>query len=346
MGNIFNIGYLGGKKGTDKSKAAIIPIEDGDSKTTDKSDAKKPKSPEVKESVKDTAETVEAQPKAEPAKESQPDEVTKATVEQAAQEEKVIPPRKIVKICKTGTEHLRSNVNNQDFSFSFMNLKAVCDGCGSGKHSEVGSRLFGQMLAGTIANLKLGNFCRLSTLDLSEINLKELKESLDKGEISEALLMRVVRAVFVQMLMMCHEPKFVFENYCFTILVCLEYENEFVVYSCGDGFIIEETSEGITFEKLDDGEYPAYYVYNWIDPTYLEEYKDGVSFKVTHFPKTEYVNVGVASDGLRFFDDLYDPDKYKFKDYLSLGKGPQIEMIISRNNNNSSIFKDDISICF
>lgn len=326
---ILNVGALGGKKvgtpinsanqtGISETKPEIKPENNLETKPENKLETK----PEIK---LETKPEIKEEPK------------------------KVPKPRKIVKICKVGAEHARCNVNNQDFVFSFMNIKAVSDGCGSGKHSEIGSQLFGQLFSREVARfidcVNKKNIAKLLKY-VKSINIEELAEHLNKGEIPEEAFLGIVGAVFEQMLSICNETTFVFENYCFTILVCLEYEDEFVVYSCGDGFIIKENSDGITFDKLDDGEYPAYYVYNWINPDSLIDYKEGVEFKVSRYSKADYINVGVASDGLRFFEELYEPEKYKFYDNLSAGKGPQIEMLITRNNRNGSTFKDDISICF
>lgn len=230
--------------------------------------------------------------------------------------------RKIVKVCKMGSDHNFANINNHDFAFNLLNMKVVTDGCGSGKHSEVGTRIFGQLFA------------------------RKVKEYYDKGEaIDKSNFISVVDGIFKQMLNLCSDNSFIFENYCFTILVCFELENEFVVYSCGDGYIIKENSNGIEFEQLDDGEYPCYYVYNFIeDKSCLVEYKDGVTFKITRFNKEEYQNVGVATDGLRFYENLDDDiEKRKLIDFLHEGKGPQIEKLINRN---TIKFHDDISICF
>lgn len=310
--DIFNIGILGGKKANNISSCTSSVVK--------------------KEEVDNTAKS----------------EVI-VTTEVKEKSQRVPKPRKIVKVCKAGVEHVRSSVNNQDFVFSFMNLKAVSDGCGSGKHSEIGSHLFAQLFAREVSQfidyIKANNVVKLFKYIKGD-NIQELTEHLNKGEIPEEAFLGIVNVVFERMLSICSETTFIFENYCFTILACLEYENEFVVYSCGDGFIIKEDLEGITFDKLDDGEYPAYYVYNWVDPSSLKDYKEGVKFKVARYSKANYINVGVASDGLRFFDDLYDPEKYKFWNNLSIGKGPQIEMLITKNNRNYSTFKDDISICF
>ena len=264
-------------------------------------------------------------------------------------ETKALEPRKIVKICNPGTDHVRHNINNHDFAFSFMNIKAVTDGCGSGKHSEVGTKLFGQLFAREVSTFIncFNNKSRMQLLKyVKRKRINELAKYVERGEIPEEAFLGIVNEVFERMLSICSEPSYIFENYCFTILVCFEYKDEYVVYSCGDGFIIKENTDGITFEQLDDGEFPAYYVYNWIDSANLKEYKEGVEFKVKRFKKSEYTNIGVASDGLRFFEDLYEPEKYKFKANLSEGKGPQIEMLITRNNRKEGTFKDDISICF
>ena len=234
------------------------------------------------------------------------------------------PKRNTIRVCKMGSDHNFANMNNHDFAFNLLNMKIVMDGCGSGKHSEVGTRLFGQLFA------------------------RKAKEYFDKGEsICEENFTQVVNSIFEKMLELCNDISFIFQNYCFTILVCFETEDEFVVYSCGDGYIIKENEEGISFDKLDDGEYPCYYIYNYItDKSALVEYKDGVSFKVTRFAKTDYFNVGVASDGLRYAENLLDVEKTKLMKFLHEGKGPQIEVLINRNNRRNEMFHDDISICF
>lgn len=233
------------------------------------------------------------------------------------------PQRSTIRVCKMGSDHSFANMNNHDFAFNLLNMKIVMDGCGSGKHSEVGTRLFGQLFA------------------------RKAKEYFDKGQsICEENFIEVVNGIFYKLLGLCSDTSFIFNNYCFTILVCFELEDEFVVYSCGDGYIIKENEEGISFDKLDDGEYPCYYVYNFVDPKALKEYKEGVQFKVTRFAKTDYFNVGVASDGLRYAENLLEIEKNKLLKFLHEGKGPQIEVLINRNNRKNEMFHDDISICF
>lgn len=339
--NILNTGLLGSRKG----KGVKIPIECGDesSKKEDKSSEEKKEEISSK-SVQNTSDTTEEDKHPVPA-----EEIATKSKESENVEEKQLPPRKTVKVSKVGVEHSRCNVNNQDFAFNFMNLKVITDGCGSGKHSEVGTRLFGQLFSREVVKfmncVKNKNVAKTKKYVVGK-DMKEFATYIENGKIPEEAFIGIVNSVLEIMLNLCSDTAFIFENYCFTILACFEYEDEFVVYSCGDGYIIKEDKEGITFEKLDDGEFPAYYIYNWIDPEKLSGYKEGVDFKVSRYTKTEYTNVGVASDGLRFFNDLYEPEQYKFKEMLSKGKTAQIEMLINRNNQKRSIFQDDLSICF
>jgi hypothetical protein len=261
-------------------------------------------------------------------------------------------PRNLIEFSKMGSYHLKLSLNNQDFAYSFMNVKGICDGCSGGKHSEVGSMLFGNLFEREVQSF-IECIKRKNPVILSKYvqycdkeKIASYIEHIKKGEIPEEAFLGIVRNVFERMLWLYDEKKFVFDSYCFTILVCFEYENRFVVYACGDGYIIKESSEGITFDKLYDGKYPKYYIYNWGNPKYLKEYKECVEFKVFHYPKSEYINIGVASDGLQYFDDLYVPEQEKFKNHLHNGEQLQIEKLINRTNHDRGIFKDDISICF
>ena len=225
-------------------------------------------------------------------------------------------PRKTVVVSRMGSDHIFGNINNQDFAFYLpVGVKFVADGCGSGKHSEVGSKLFGQLFAQKVMNLYA------------------------EGEtLTEENFTAAVDDVFSILLTASMDPRFIFNNYCFTILCCVEHEDEFVVFSSGDGYIITEDESGISYIKLDDGEYPAYYVYNFVeDKSKLAAYQSGVSFQIRSFPKDTFTNVGVASDGLRYVEELFDEEKFKLRRYLHEGKGPQIEMLINRNNREEKV---------
>ena len=222
---------------------------------------------------------------------------------------------KRIAISKVGSDHTFSDTNNQDFCISLPNAKIVLDGCGSCRFSDVGTRLFGQLL--------------LDYVELFNCETFEL----------------IVCEIFNKLLTIDHSDRFLYENLCFTILACFETEEEYVVFTCGDGYILVQDDKGIiTPLKLDDGEYPKYYIYNLVgNRDSLKEYKEGVSFTIARFSKNEYTNVGVATDGFRFYESLGAVEKNKLFAFLGEGKKAQIGMLINRNN---LAFKDDVTICF
>lgn len=216
---------------------------------------------------------------------------------------------------KLGSDHYAEERNNQDFCISLPQLKIVLDGCGSQRFSEVGTRLFAQLF-----------------LEKSDIN------SMNNEEFENA-----VKLTFEELIKIFPREEYYASNLSFTILACFETEEEFVVYSCGDGYIITDNGETIEFVQLDDGEFPKYFVYNYVNKENLQAYKEGVTFTINHFSKSEFQNVGVATDGLRFYEDLNILEKNKLKEALKAGKAGKIKILINRNR---SLFKDDITICF
>lgn len=130
----------------------------------------------------------------------------------------------------------------------------------------------------------------------------------------------------------------------FTILRLDECTDYFAVAYCGDGYIILKDHDGnITFEELSDGEYPKYYIYNYIEPEYLKHYKDGVSFSQKTYSKEKYAKVGIASDGLRYILQAGEELKQEFINCLKSVKEIKVKLFINRNR---KIFKDDVTIVF
>lgn len=140
-------------------------------------------------------------------------------------------------------------------------------------------------------------------------------------------------------------------NLSFTVLACFETETDFIVKSCGDGFIIAITRDGaIEVIRLDDavcredGEYPTYPIYNHIEnrESLLAEHREQIEFKTQVFPKESYANVGVATDGWRYVNTLDTIERVRWDESILADKGKKLSIIINRN---LMKFKDDISVC-
>lgn len=214
-------------------------------------------------------------------------------------------------INKIGQQHIDYGINCQDYGMEKNGVKLVCDGCSEGKHSEVGAKMF----------------CHL--MEYGDSKYRTAKPI-------DAEFRRMVE-IFGQ------TPATVRDFLCFTILMVIETADEFVVTYCGDGFIIEQFADGrLIIEELYDGEYPKYYAYNYVDKDSLAHYKEGVGFQTRIFSKSEYKNIGIASDGIRFIKT--DPDIYAgFVDALLSGKAAKVKRFI---NKNQSVFKDDTTVVF
>jgi|GEM_PF-1106819 hypothetical protein len=230
--------------------------------------------------------------------------------------------REVITLSKTGSEHLYADKNKQDFAVQLSNVKIVLDGCGSTQFPEVGSTLFGQML----------------------VREQEEREAKGLPGVSPDNFLSVTWRIFDRLAGLVPTDTFRLNNLLFTIMACFETSDEFVVMSCGDGYILAQQGEEIEAILLDDGEYPRYFGYNLIeDKGLLKEYLGGVQFTVNIFSKNEYSNVGVATDGFRFVESLGVLDRTHFYEYLLSGRKGRIGMMINRN---IQMFKDDISICF
>ena len=223
-------------------------------------------------------------------------------------------------INKIGTHHLEYGENCQDFG-KYETLdddiykvhKLVCDGCSEGKHTEVGAKLF------TLMNTSPGTV---------GVDMQKLVNAIGS------------------------DPSTIRDLLCFTILDIWDiYSSEedynvFSLHYCGDGYVITQDHEdNINFIKIDDGEFPKYYAYNFInDKSKLSHYQDGVEFTHRIFKKSEYKNVGVASDGIRYIVNCEDENlKNEFIDILKQNKEIKMKRFI---NKHQSIFKDDVTISF
>lgn len=207
-------------------------------------------------------------------------------------------------ICKMGYDHIEGGINCQDFSFQQDNYKMIVDGCSSSIHSEVGAKLFCNLFPRYNYDIKK-IFSFLRVIFDSDRGLKD--------------------------------------HLLFTINMLREYENFYEVAICGDGYIIKQTwDDKFEYEVIDYDNEPPYFAYNLLyDKNCLSKYKEGVAFKNFLYPKHQYKNVGVASDGIRYI--VNGEHKEEFENLLRQGKELRMKLFI---NKNIKEFKDDISIVF
>lgn len=222
---------------------------------------------------------------------------------------------------KIGQHHLELGENCQDFgkyeivpnSIHFKIHKLVCDGCSEGKHSEIGAKLFTKMN-----------------------NAPYMADSIMK-----------------EMVDFLGDEPYIIKNYlCFTILDVWEFDYTdsegglFEINYCGDGyFITQDYQDNIEFTKIDNGEFPKYFSYNFInDKSKLSSYRDGVRFETEFFDKKQFKNVGVASDGIRYILNCENNNlREEFISILREDKEVKMKRFI---NKHQSIFKDDVTIAF
>lgn len=207
---------------------------------------------------------------------------------------------------------------NQDYAVSTQNIAVILDGCGSGKHSEVGSSRMGEVI-------------RKNSMKLNEMNF----ESFVNTTLNRFLMEDTSEDEFIS-------------KYQFTVLACIETFVEFIVFTAGDGFIITvDNSNNIRYIQIDnniniaEGEAPQYIAYN-LNPNPLR-YNSNVYFDKMRFTKLKYKSIYVASDGFRFILDAKFPENEKkiIENALIQRDQSTIEMVLQRNQ--SKIY-DDISI--
>jgi hypothetical protein len=229
-------------------------------------------------------------------------------------------------INKIGYQHAEIGMNCQDYGIVYNDndriIKVICDGCGEMNNSEVGSELF----------IKIFEF----------YSKNDLYKGLTFADISYNIMHEMTN-----LFNKCNEinkVKAFSQLFSFTIIGYEKYINgNHNVYFCGDGYIIYQDKDNkLCYQKIDNGEYPKYYIYKYIPAKYLLEYKDGVNFDSFIFDADNYKKVGIASDGLRYIINTEDEDiKNEFESLLLADKEVAMKRFINRNH---KIFKDDITL--
>jgi serine/threonine protein phosphatase PrpC len=182
-----------------------------------------------------------------------------------------------------GRNHVAAGKNNQDayrvvLRSQFV-VAVVCDGCGSGKHSEVGAKLGTRIVSNEIADL-LEQGMAISNPDFWDIL---------KTNLFQKLIDIVAIANDAQESVM----EFVNDYLLFTIVGAVITSSETVTFSMGDGAIA--VNGKLTQIPTYPDNAPPYLAYGLYRP-------DAVSFEICdRIPTSELESILIATDGI---DDL------------------------------------------
>ena len=182
-----------------------------------------------------------------------------------------------------GRNHVLAGKNNQDAYRIVSNEKfiiaVVCDGCGSGKHSEVGAKLGARLVINAIADL--------------------LNQSADRDvEISKPEFWDSVKINLLQKLkdfvaLSNGDLEFVNDYLLFTILGSVITSSETVTFSMGDGAIAINGKFTEIPPYADNA--PPYLAYGLYKP-------EAINFEIRdRLPTSELESLLIATDGI---DDL------------------------------------------
>lgn len=151
----------------------------------------------------------------------------------------------------------------------------ILDGCSEAKFSEAGTRLFAQI------------FATLEDYDKLEFFEKNVKTVFNK-------MISFYKSFY-------HDKEslqdFIMNNLLFTIIACFKQEDKYVVKMFGDGYIISQNILGdVSYLRFDYGKQPPYFAYKYCyfeNNPYLQ-----YDFKTYEFSKKDFLNVGIATDGI------------------------------------------------
>lgn len=218
-----------------------------------------------------------------------------------------------------GSEHVRLNLNNQDSLLITEDenylMGVVSDGCGSCKHSEVGSNLMVRLVSKHISmclrgtsssNVKMAidYACGNITSALRNIS-RELTDEppswpvIDKQTNTKQIQIVCGGSVWPQV-------NIVSQYLLATIVgfyICDEYT---VVFSIGDGFYA--INDEITCLETEDdvNNAPAYLAYNLIPSALGRMRPEAMNFSVKIFATSDIETIMVGTDGLRFMQESSD----------------------------------------
>jgi hypothetical protein len=228
-----------------------------------------------------------------------------------------------------GTGNLLNGKNNQDSYEVVLSddciVALVLDGCGSGRHSEIGSKIGGRLLSQAIVELaRSGALSTVaspdSALDIMErlrrrtlLQLRQIASSLSIGVCPHDVYENCA----------CDFKSFIREFFLFTIVGLIVTEGNTIVFSIGDGLY------ALNGELHEVGPYehnaPPYLAYSFFENSYGDD--ASLRFKVHELIETKDLETAmIATDGLC--------DLLKREKHLIPGKSRSVGHI-------SQVFSDD-----
>lgn len=219
-------------------------------------------------------------------------------------------------ITSQGFGHFTEGLNNQDFGMETSRAILVLDGCSGAKYSEIGTRLFAQLLS------------RKEEWDSAEKFEDNVKSVFD--DIIEAMKKHYPEQEEL-------EKEFIMENLLFTIIACFKTEDSYIVKMFGDGYVITKNKWGcISYLKFYYGKCPPYFAYKYCD---LPEtnFKD-LGFKTFTFDRKVFPEVAIATDGIM---PIARGDIKQVDNQLATGCKAYVEMTLKTNKQS---FADDVTI--
>lgn len=189
-----------------------------------------------------------------------------------------------------GRYHMQKQLNNQDaFAASQYNghmIGVVCDGCGSGDHSEVGAKLAAQYMHGQIVQMLN-----------SDVPLDEIPPRLYENTLQ--FLSYLITGVQPQNI-----PHYLSHHLLFTVIGVIVNKDGGVMFNAGDGLCVIDDQ----IDNIDMNNKPPYMAYHLLDPVLLGDYTMPTTFDVRKIP-ADWQKLAIATDG---FETALLPDIWGF----------------------------------
>lgn len=220
-------------------------------------------------------------------------------------------------ITSQGFGHFKNGMNNQDFGIETPRMLLILDGCSGCKYPEVGTRLFSQL------------FSRKEEYDSAEKFEDNVKKVFDE-------LIDNMKSLYSTQEEL--ENEFIMDNLLFTIIGCFDTENEYIVKSFGDGYIITQNNRtNVSYLRLSYGKYPPYFAYKYCSVRPGFDYTN-YQFKTFRFDKKVFPNVCIATDGIL---PIVKGTVDGIDSFIVTGNDAFVETSI---RNNIQKFNDDVTI--